>query len=295
MFESAVTKKNAIIIGRTIGESDCQYTLASRKPLHQLHHPQQPRNSACLESRLIQTMSMIALACFVHVRNAAFVTGFIVPPNNGVVTPSMQYVSVPSGIRSPSVVASRSPLSTPPRNSHYSHSSSSLSLFSIFGGNENTIQPYTPFVQPVSFAHRKLQQQQQQQQQQHQQQKTRNQRKKQHRSSLSNKNTYVLNNRHSASDWFYNVKSLPHSRVLREIRYPVIASATWAAFVSVLYCIGQSASTSSMLLRRFTAGMTIPTTAHGFLVSALGLLLVFRTNSAYQRFYVSSPVALCCD
>jgi predicted membrane chloride channel (bestrophin family) len=32
--------------------------------------------------------------------------------------------------------------------------------------------------------------------------------------------------------------------------------------------------------------LSIPSSAHGFVVSSLGLLLVFRTNSAYQRFLV---------
>lgn len=34
-------------------------------------------------------------------------------------------------------------------------------------------------------------------------------------------------------------------------------------------------------------GMCLPAGPHGMMVSMLGLLLVFRTNSAYQRFAVS--------
>lgn len=82
------------------------------------------------------------------------------------------------------------------------------------------------------------------------------------------------NNRHSSSDWLYNVQSLPQSQVLREVRGPVLASAGWALVVSLVQ-------------RVVPVSLSIPATAHGFLVSALGLLLVFRTNSAYQRFYVS--------
>jgi hypothetical protein len=84
----------------------------------------------------------------------------------------------------------------------------------------------------------------------------------------------LVNNRHSASDWLYNIKSLPQSEVLREVKSPVIAVAAFSAIVSVMHkVVGDS--------------ICIPGTAHGFLVSALGLLLVFRTNSAYQRFNVS--------
>jgi ion channel-forming bestrophin family protein len=99
-----------------------------------------------------------------------------------------------------------------------------------------------------------------------------------------------VNNRHSASDWFYNIRSFPQSKVLREIRNPVLAVATWSLIVSLVHRIGL-ASFSGPSLRYFAEHMCIPGTAHSFLVSALGLLLVFRTNSAYQRFNVSIIVA----
>lgn len=90
-----------------------------------------------------------------------------------------------------------------------------------------------------------------------------------------------LNNRHSASDWLYNVRSFPQSKVLREIRNPVLTVAAWSFFVSVLHRVCKTSFPA------LAANMSIPGTAHSFLVSALGLLLVFRTNSAYQRFNVS--------
>lgn len=85
----------------------------------------------------------------------------------------------------------------------------------------------------------------------------------------------VINNRHAASDWFYNIKSLPNSEVLREVKSPVLAVAAFSTVVSALHRLAGDC-------------ICIPGTVHGFLMSALGLLLVFRTNSAYQRFYVSS-------
>jgi hypothetical protein len=86
----------------------------------------------------------------------------------------------------------------------------------------------------------------------------------------------LINNRHAASDWFYNIKSLPHSEVLREVKSPVVAVAAFSTVVSLVHHLVGNI-------------ICIPGTAHGFLVSALGLLLVFRTNSAYQRFNVSIP------
>ena len=90
------------------------------------------------------------------------------------------------------------------------------------------------------------------------------------------------NNRHSASDWFYNVRSILQSEILREVRGPVLAVAGWSAAVSIVHKLLLCSSLPSL-----AAHMSIPGTAHSFLVSALGLLLVFRTNSAYQRFNVS--------
>ena len=97
-----------------------------------------------------------------------------------------------------------------------------------------------------------------------------------------------LHNRHSASDWLYNIQSFPQSKVLREIRNPVLAVTGWSFAVSVIYRLCQSSSSS--LFNVLALHMSIPGTAHSFLVSALGLLLVFRTNSAYQRFNVSSSL-----
>lgn len=97
----------------------------------------------------------------------------------------------------------------------------------------------------------------------------------------------AINNRHSASDWLYNIKSLPNSKVLTEIKKPVLAVAGWSVFVSVAHAALACSSNASW--RSLATRLCIPATAHSFLVSALGLLLVFRTNSSYQRFYVSVP------
>ncbi|KAL7576324.1 hypothetical protein ACA910_018142 [Epithemia clementina (nom. ined.)] len=93
----------------------------------------------------------------------------------------------------------------------------------------------------------------------------------------------LVNNRHSASDWFYNVKSIPQSGVLKEVLGPVKAVACWSLFVSMLQRLFWYSN--SNMMKSIASGLCIPATAHSFLVSALGLLLVFRTNSSYQRFY----------
>jgi predicted membrane chloride channel (bestrophin family) len=92
-----------------------------------------------------------------------------------------------------------------------------------------------------------------------------------------------INNRHSSGDWLYNLWTIPHSSVLREIKNPVLTLAGWATAISILHG-GLSLSPGHAL---WASRLCIPHAAHSFLVSSLGLLLVFRTNSAYQRFQVS--------
>mmetsp|Transcript_22000 Transcript_22000/g.63076 ORF Transcript_22000/g.63076 Transcript_22000/m.63076 type:complete len:582 (+) Transcript_22000:198-1943(+) len=84
--------------------------------------------------------------------------------------------------------------------------------------------------------------------------------------------------RYSSRDWWHNTVNMPSSTVLKDVQGPVNAMTIWAGIVSVVHRI---------LLKRhpvMAGHMTMPTAPHSMLVSALGLLLVFRTNSAYQRF-----------
>ena len=84
--------------------------------------------------------------------------------------------------------------------------------------------------------------------------------------------------RYSSADWFHNTLSLPNSAILKAIRFPVSFMTSWATFISILYLhLLKTRPRTAMCL-------VIPSTPHSLMVSALGLLLVFRTNSAYQRF-----------
>ena len=93
-----------------------------------------------------------------------------------------------------------------------------------------------------------------------------------------------VNNRHSASDWLYNMGTLPKSSVLREIRNPILSIMAWSALISLMHQF--LINCTSPYLRNIALNMRIGTQIHSLLVSSLGLLLVFRTNSAYQRFTV---------
>jgi hypothetical protein len=93
--------------------------------------------------------------------------------------------------------------------------------------------------------------------------------------------------RYSASDWYHNMKTLPSSSILKEIKGPIWTIALWSGFWSFLH---KALNMSGM--KGAAQAMCMSSKPHSFLVSALGLLLVFRTNSAYQRFAVRK---LTCD
>jgi hypothetical protein len=88
--------------------------------------------------------------------------------------------------------------------------------------------------------------------------------------------------RYSASDWLHNIKTLPRSSILKEIKAPVLTITIWSFLVSLIYQFFVNVGMTGAAQR-----MCLSSKPHSFLVSALGLLLVFRTNSAYQRFTVS--------
>lgn len=78
--------------------------------------------------------------------------------------------------------------------------------------------------------------------------------------------------RYRSDDWLVNVLSIPRSYLLRRIKFHLLFDQLACALV---------------LLAREKLGwrrLSIPLLGHELLGSFLGLLLVFRTNSAYSRF-----------
>lgn len=85
--------------------------------------------------------------------------------------------------------------------------------------------------------------------------------------------------RYAARDWLHNALSLPTSRILKSISFPVFSMTFWGMTISLLHKYLETNGKQEM-----AAKLCIPIQPHSLMVSALGLLLVFRTNSAYQRF-----------
>ena len=78
--------------------------------------------------------------------------------------------------------------------------------------------------------------------------------------------------RYSTEDWIENISSLPTSRILARTKYNILFVTIWTAFWTMLY-----------MTKKLT--VSLPVSVHSILGSALGLLLVFRTNASYDRFW----------
>lgn len=80
-------------------------------------------------------------------------------------------------------------------------------------------------------------------------------------------------NRHAAKDYWYNLSTLPHSTVLKDVRWPVFSVTIFSFLWSILHrcypCINK---------------LSMSVVPHTLMAKVLGLLLVFKTNSAYGRF-----------
>ena len=77
--------------------------------------------------------------------------------------------------------------------------------------------------------------------------------------------------RYAAVDWARNMRTLPKSLVLQRISSPLLFVLSTTSLICALNSITALPKVSSL--------------AHTLLGSALGLLLVFRTNAAYDRFW----------
>ncbi|GMH60621.1 hypothetical protein TrST_g7536 [Triparma strigata] len=92
--------------------------------------------------------------------------------------------------------------------------------------------------------------------------------------------------RYTAADWLHNVATLPSSSVLRQILGPVTFCFWWGVAVSLIHRIlNVYLLKTGHALGSLADHIVITKTPHSLLGSALGLLLVFRTNTAYARFW----------
>ena len=85
--------------------------------------------------------------------------------------------------------------------------------------------------------------------------------------------------RYAARDWGRNMRSLPQSLILRRISSPLLFNQLVTLACVISHAIAVRTSGPLGEVARVSA---VP---HTLLGSALGLLLVFRTNAAYDRYW----------
>jgi len=77
--------------------------------------------------------------------------------------------------------------------------------------------------------------------------------------------------RPTSADWLHSLRGLPRSKMLRQIQNPLLSITGFSFVVTFAHCVLGMPGWPSL-------------SGHTLLGAALSLLLVFRTNSAYQRF-----------
>lgn len=78
--------------------------------------------------------------------------------------------------------------------------------------------------------------------------------------------------RYSSNDWLECLLNWPSSRILQRVKSSVMFLGLWTAALVTIYKIK-------------SLQFLFPASVHSILGSALGLLLVFRTNTSYDRFW----------
>jgi predicted membrane chloride channel (bestrophin family) len=82
----------------------------------------------------------------------------------------------------------------------------------------------------------------------------------------------LKNRRYASRDWFYCLKGWPSSRILRRLQSNLLAIGIWTFLLNGFLEITKTK-------------IVFPFFLHGIVGSALGLLLVFKTNTSYDRFW----------
>ncbi|CAM9870966.1 unnamed protein product [Pylaiella littoralis] len=119
----------------------------------------------------------------------------------------------------------------------------------------------------------KLQQQQQQQQQGQQPRK----RRREHDITCK----VASPRRYGSADWFSNIQNLPKSRLLYNIKEHLFYNTSFAFVVSMIHLLTP---------QHVIDDLHVSAIPHSIMSGALGLLLVFRTNAAYNRFWEARKV-----
>ncbi|CAM9718049.1 unnamed protein product, partial [Hapterophycus canaliculatus] len=87
--------------------------------------------------------------------------------------------------------------------------------------------------------------------------------------------------RYGSSDWWTNIQNLPKSRLLYNIKEHLFYNTAFAFAVSMVHFLTP---------QHVIDDLHVSAIPHSIMSGALGLLLVFRTNAAYNRFWEARQV-----
>ena len=96
-------------------------------------------------------------------------------------------------------------------------------------------------------------------------------------------NTFPKAKRYASRDWMHIMWTWPKSTVLHRIRSPIIVTTAWTVVLALAVQFQQVFGILGSSAAQFTTGFS--KTPHTITGSAMSLLLVFRTNAAYTRFW----------
>ncbi|CAM9892804.1 unnamed protein product [Ectocarpus sp. 6 AP-2014] len=87
--------------------------------------------------------------------------------------------------------------------------------------------------------------------------------------------------RYGSADWFANIQNLPKSRLLYNIKEHLFYNTAFAFCVSMVHYLTP---------QHVIDDLHVSPIPHSIMSGALGLLLVFRTNAAYNRFWEARKI-----
>eukprot|EP00903_Cladosiphon_okamuranus_P014888 g13787.t1 len=87
--------------------------------------------------------------------------------------------------------------------------------------------------------------------------------------------------RYGSADWFSNIQNLPKSRLLYNIKGHLFYNTAFAFAVSMVHFLTP---------QHVIDDLHVSAIPHSIMSGALGLLLVFRTNAAYNRFWEARKI-----
>jgi predicted membrane chloride channel (bestrophin family) len=91
--------------------------------------------------------------------------------------------------------------------------------------------------------------------------------------------------REQRSYWLRDLISIGKSRVLIRVADRLFGTTIWSAFIATAYEVERNSPSIDLMLKQMMETLLVPTWPHEAVGGFLAILLVFRTDQAYERFW----------